>query len=252
MEKRFEGRTAVVVGGASGIGELTARQIASEGGCAVIADVNEDAAERIAEDIRSSGGCAWGVACDVRRREDVEKVRDFALEKTGRLDILVHTAGGASQRMCKAPGPFAGRPYEVLDWGIDVNLKGPLYFARAVIGKMLEQERGVIILLGSIDGVTGSAMSCDYSTAKAGLIGLTKSLALIGAEHNVRACCVSPGPVLTRPGMAGMKTPMNRAAEVREVVDVILFLASDQASFITGVNYLVDGGRACGAQEYVK
>ena len=251
MEKRFEGRTAVVVGGASGIGELTARQIASEGGCAVIADVNEDAAERIAEDIRSSGGCAWGVACDVRRREDVEKVRDFALEKTGRLDILVHTAGGASQRMCKAPGPFAERPYDVLNWGIDVNLKGPLYFARAVIGKMLEQKRGVIILLGSIDGVTGSAMSCDYSTAKAGLIGLTKSLALIGAEHNVRACCVSPGPVLTRPGMAGMKTPMNRAAEVREVVDVILFLASDQASFITGVNYLVDGGRACGAQEYV-
>ncbi|MBQ7208122.1 MAG: SDR family oxidoreductase [Lentisphaeria bacterium] len=250
MEKRFENKTAVIVGGASGMGELTARKIASEGGRVIIADVNGKAAEKTAGSLRASGSCAWGIPCDVRLREDVEKVRDFALEKTGSLDILVHTAGGASQRMCNAPGPFAERPYEVLDWGIDVNLKGPLYFARAVLNTMLKQERGVIILLGSIDGVTGSPMSVDYSTAKAGLIGLTKSLALIGAEHNVRACCVSPGPVLTRPGMASMKTPMNRAAEVREVVDVILFLASDQASFITGVNYLVDGGRACGAQEY--
>ena len=124
MEKRFDGRTAIIVGGASGIGELTARRIAAEGGCPVIADINDEAARRIAEDIRSAGGNAWSIACDVRRREDVEKVRDFALEKTGRLDMLIHTAGGASQRMCKVPGPFAERPYDVLDWGIDVNLKG--------------------------------------------------------------------------------------------------------------------------------
>ncbi|MBR7105086.1 MAG: SDR family oxidoreductase [Lentisphaeria bacterium] len=250
MEKRFENKTAVIVGGASGMGLLAAQQIASEGGKVIIADINQENAEKCAADICAAGGFARGIRCDVRQVAEVEAVRDFALAETGSLDILIHTAGGASQRMCNAPGPFATRPYEVLDWGIDVNLKGPLYFSRAVIGTMLEQKRGVIILLGSIDGVTGSAMSCDYSTSKAGLIGLTKSLALIGAEHNVRACCVSPGPVLTRPGMAGMKTPMNRAAEVQEVVNVLLFLASDAASFITGTNYLVDGGRACGAQEY--
>lgn len=252
MEKRFENKTVVIVGGASGMGLLAARQAAAEGGKIIIADISQENAEKYAAEICASGGTAWGIRCDVRRISDVEQVRDFALEKTGRLDVLIHTAGGASQRMCNSPGPFVTRPYEVLDWGIDVNLKGPLYFARAVMGTMIEQKKGVIILLGSIDGVTGSTMSCDYSTAKAGLIGLTKSLALIGAEHNVRACCVSPGPVLTRPGMAGMRTPMGRAAEVQEVVNVLLFLASDQASFITGTNYLVDGGRACGAQEYVK
>ena len=123
MEKRFCGKTAVVVGGASGIGESAARQIAAEGGYAVIADINREAAQRIAGEIRAAGGNAQGIACDVRSVKDVESVRDFALEKTGRLDILIHTAGGASQRMCQSPGPFADRPYEVIDWGIDVNLK---------------------------------------------------------------------------------------------------------------------------------
>lgn len=252
MEKRFADRTAVVAGGASGMGLAAARRLGAEGAKVVIADIDEEAAKRFADGIVRAGGTAWGVGCDVRRVSDVEKVRDLALERTGRIDILLHTAGGASQRMCKCPGPFADRPYEVLDWGIDVNLKGPLYFSRAVLNTMLAQGRGVIVLLGSIDGVTGSPMSVDYSTAKAGLIGLVKSLALIGAAKGVRACCVSPGPVLTRADMKDMKTPMNRAAEVEEVVNVLLFLASDQASFITGVNYLVDGGRACGAQEYVK
>jgi len=251
MDRRFENRTAIVVGGASGMGRLAARQLAVEGARVFIADLNLEAANGVAQGILDEGGIAWGVQCDVRNIANVEHVRDFALEKTGKIDILLHTAGGASQRMCNSPGEFAERPYEVIDWGIDVNLKGPLYFSRAVLNTMLKQGHGVIILLGSIDGVTGSPMSVDYSTAKAGLIGLTKSLALIGAEKNVRACCVSPGPVLTRASMSGMKTPMNRAAEVQEVVNVLLFLASDQASFITGVNYLVDGGRACGAQEYV-
>ena len=250
MGKRFEGRTAIVVGGASGMGLLSAQQLGAEGAKVIIADLNSAAAEKNAQEIVGKGGSAWGIGCDVRQIKEVEQVRDFAFKKTGSIDILIHTAGGASQRMCNSPGPFANRPYDVIDWGIDVNLKGPLYFSRAILNTMLKQQRGVIILLGSIDGVTGSPMSVDYSTAKAGLIGLTKSLALIGAENNVRVCCVSPGPVLTRANMKTMKTPMNRAAEVQEVVNVLLFLASDQASFITGVNYLVDGGRACGAQEY--
>ena len=128
---------------------------------------------------------------------------------------------------------------------IDVNLKGALFFCRAVIGTMIEQKRGVMIVLGSIDGVTGSAWSVDYSAAKSGMIGMVKGLAMLGAPHNVRACCVSPGPVLTRPGMANMPTPMGRAAEPQEVVDLILYLASDKAAFISGDNYLIDGARAC-------
>jgi 3-oxoacyl-[acyl-carrier protein] reductase len=111
---------------------------------------------------------------------------------------------------------------------------------------MIEQKSGVIINLGSIDGVTGGGWCLDYSAAKAGMIGLTKSLALYGAPYGVRACCVSPGPVLTRAQMAKMKTPLGRAAEPIEVVNLILYLCSDKAAFITGSNYLIDGGRACG------
>ena len=114
---------------------------------------------------------------------------------------------------------------------------------------MIEQQGGVIINLGSIDGVTGGAVV--YGAAKAGMIGLTKSLALYGAPYNVRACCVSPGPVLTRPGMANMATPLKRAAEPIEVVNLILYLCSDKAAFITGSNYLIDGGRACGGASYI-
>ena len=137
----------------------------------------------------------------------------------------------------------------MLDWGAEVNFKGPIWFCRAVIGTMIEQQGGVIINLGSIDGVTGGAVV--YGAAKAGMIGLTKSLALYGAPYNVRACCVSPGPVLTRPGMANMATPLKRAAEPIEVVNLILYLCSDKAAFITGSNYLIDGGRACGGASYI-
>ncbi|MDI9497164.1 MAG: SDR family oxidoreductase [Bacillota bacterium] len=146
------------------------------------------------------------------------------------------------------PETFKDLDIEIIDWGIDVNFKGPIYMAHAVIGSMMEQGSGVIINIGSIDGETGS-FAVDYSASKSGIMqGLTKSLALYGAPHKVRVCCVSPGPVLTRPAMANMRTPLGRAAEVQEVVDLILFLASEQAAYITGVNYLIDGGRSCGAQ----
>jgi len=134
---------------------------------------------------------------------------------------------------------------EIIDWGLDVNLKGAVYCCRAVLGQMLRQKRGVVINMGSVDGVTGSG-SPDYSAAKSGMIGLTKSIALIGAPHGVRSCCVSPGPVLTRPEMAKMKTRLGRAAEPEEIVNLILYLCSDEASFITGANYRIDGGRSIG------
>ena len=111
---------------------------------------------------------------------------------------------------------------------------------------MIEQKNGVIITLGSVSGVEGAAGAVSYSCSKFGMIALAKSLAIAGAPHGVRACCVSPGPVLTRPGMAGMKTRLGRAAEPKEVVDLILYLCSDKAAFITGTNYMIDGGRSIG------
>lgn len=242
----FSGRTAIITGGASGMGLLTGQELAKQGANVVLCDVNAEAVENCAAEIRRNGGNAIGVKVDVRDYNDICAARDLALRTYGSIDILLNSAGGASCRVLQAQGNFADWDVSVIQWGIDVNLKGPLMFCHAVIRTMIEQKRGVIINMGSIDGVTGSFCP-DYSAAKAGMIGLTKSMALIGALHGVRACCVSPGPVLTRAAMANMKTRLGRAAEPIEVVNLILYLCSDKAAFITGSNHLIDGGRNCGS-----
>jgi len=242
---RFEDRVAIISGAASGMGLLAAQRLAAEGACVVLTDVNEEAVTEAADAICAQGGDAVGVRVDVRCYEEVEAAATLAMERYGSIDILMNSAGGNAARVLGRSGPFHELDIEVIDWGLDVNLKGAVYFCHAVLGQMLEQKRGVVINMGSVDGVTGSG-SPDYSAAKSGMIGLTKSIALIGAPHGVRSCCVSPGPVLTRPAMAKMKTRLGRAAEPEEIINLILYLCSDEAAFITGDNYRIDGGRSIG------
>ena len=245
----FCNKTAIVSGAASGMGLLTAQKLAEQGAYVVLTDVNIMAAEKAAEDIRKNGGQAEACQVDVRHYDEVKSVIENTIHQRGQIDILVNCAGGYSARVFGLKETFKDLDISIIDWGIDVNLKGPVYFAHAAIGHMMEKKSGVIINLGSIEGQTGS-FAIDYCTAKSGIMhGFTKSLALYGAPHQVRVCCVSPGPVLTRPAMANMKTALGRAAEPREVVDLILYLCSDQAAFITGTNYLIDGGRSCGARD---
>lgn len=245
----FTGKVAVVTGAGSGMGLLTAQELAKAGAKLVLADANREAAEAGAAGIRQAGGEALALQADVRVYAQVKAVAETALGKYGSIDILVNCAGGAETRVCNCHKPFHELPVEVLDWGLDVNLKGAVYFCHAVMGTMIGQRRGVIINLGSVTGVEGSAGAVNYSAAKSGIIGLTKALALAGAPHGVRVCCVSPGPVLTRPGMADMKTRLGRAADPIEVVNLILYLCSDKAAFITGSNHLIDGGRTCGGMD---
>ena len=241
----FKGKTAISTGAASGMGLLFAENWAELGGNVVMCDVNQEVLnQKVAEINAKNKGQAIGVICDVRDYEQVCNARDKAVEVFGSIDVMCNFAGGAETRMLRASGEFPDVPIEVYDWGIDVNLKGQFYFDHAVMKQMREQKSGLIINIGSITGAEGCATNVAYSTSKSGAMGgLTKSLAQYGAKYGIRCVCVSPGPVLTRAAMANMHTLMGRAAEPQEIIDLVLFLASDKGQFINGENILIDGGR---------
>jgi len=240
-EIQFKDKLAVITGAASGMGLYTSKEFVRLGARVVMCDVNADALKAAADSI---GDAAIPVAGDVRSFEYALKVADVT-EKNGGADFLVACAGGYEARCCNSMVPFYEQPIEVIDWGLDVNLKGPVYFSRALMPQMVAKKAGVIVLLGSVTGFEGDGIGAMYGTAKSGLFNFVKGLAMAGAPHGVRAVCVTPGPVLTRPGMAGMPTLFGRAAELPELVDMILYMCSDNASFITGTNHVVDGGRLC-------
>lgn len=243
---QFAGKTAVATGAASGMGLLFAQNFAALGGNAVLCDVNEQVLTEKVREINEKGGSAIGVVCDVRDYTQVCAARDRAVEAFGSIDVLCNFAGGTAVRMLHVDPSleFPDIPIEVYDWGLDVNLKGQFYFDHAVMKQMRNQKSGLIVNIGSITGMEGDGRGVDYPTAKSGaMFGLTKSLAQYGSKYGVRCVCVSPGPVLTRAAMANMKTLLHRAAEPQEIVDLILFLASDKGQFINGENIMIDGGR---------
>ncbi len=245
----FSGKVAISTGAASGMGLLFAQNFAELGGNVAMCDVNEQVLyEKVAEINAKGKGKALGIVCDVRDYSQVCAARDKTVENFGRIDIMLNFAGGSSTRINKVDTSvypeFPDVPIDIFDWGIDVNLKGPFYFDHAVLKQMREQKSGLIINIGSIVGAEGCEMDLDYATSKAGLMyGLTKSIAQYGAKHGIRCVCVSPGPILTRAAMAKLRTLAGRAGDPQEVIDLCLFLASDQGRFINGENIMIDGGR---------
>ena len=252
----FKNQVAISTGAASGMGLLFAENFASLGGNVVMCDVNEKVLfEKVDAINEKDGGRAVGVICDVRDYAQVCAARDRAVAEFGRIDVMANFAGGTAVRMQKvdrAQYPeFPDVPIEVYDWGIDVNLKGPFYFAHAVLGQMREQNSGLIINIGSITGAEGDGYGMDYPTSKAGLMyGLTKSIAQYGSKYGIRCVCIAPGPVLTRAAMANMKTLLGRAAEPQEIIDLCLFVASDKGQFINGETIMIDGGRNAMPRRY--
>ena len=240
---RFENRTAIITGAASGMGLCASQEMAKEGAIVYMVDVNEARVTELAQEIVSAGGHAVPCPCDVRDFDQIQAVVNKCLTDEGHVDIVINFAGGFPARMCGCKdGAFIHTPLDVLDWGIAVNFRAPMLFARAVMEPMMNQKKGVVINIGSVDGETGGAV--DYAAEKSGLTyGLTKALARIGAPYGVRCCAVSPGPVLTRAAMSGMKTALGRAAEPIEIVKLVMYLCSDDAAFITGTNYNIEGGR---------
>lgn len=240
---RFEGRTALVTGGGSGIGAATSRRLAAEGARVAVADVNAAAARDVAAEIDGTA-----VEMDVA---DAASVR-AAAEQTGPIDILVNNAG------TDIPGFFVNTNEAIWDVVIAVNLRGTLSVTRAYLPAMHERGQGAIVNVASEAGRTGSQLSCSYSAAKAGVIGFTKAVARESARFGVRCNAVAPGPIDTpllnaapevmgelgarlKQGMIDA-TAMRRLGTADEVAAGIAFLASDDASFVTGQTLGVSGG----------
>lgn len=244
-DNEFAGKTAVVTGAASGMALLFCQKFVEYGGNAVMADINFEEVSKKAEEINKDyPNRAIGVKCDVRSYEDVCTVCKTATETFGSIDVTVNLAGGAELRILSLGGEFPDIPIEAYDWSLDVNLRGQLYFAHASLKQMRAQKSGVIINIGSITGMEGCDSNVGYATSKSGATyGLTKSVAEYGAQYGIRCVCISPGPVLTRAGMANMPTALGRAAEPIELVDMMLYVASNKGEFLTGINILMDGGR---------
>jgi 3-oxoacyl-[acyl-carrier protein] reductase len=243
---RFQGKTALVTGGAKGIGAATAARFASEGATVVVADFDEDAAAETAQRI---GGHA--VRCDVTKLEDVDAAVAAALELNGDLDILVTCAGVIRDNLLFKMSDD--------DWTtvIDTHLKGTFFAARAAQKPMVAQKSGKIVLVSSVSAL-GNRGQANYSTAKAGLQGLTKTLALELGPYNINANCVAPGFIETamtrqtaeRVGipfeqfkeLAAEQTPLRRVGQPEDVAGTIAFLCSEDASFVSGQVIYVAGG----------
>lgn len=239
----LEGRTAVVTGGAQGIGRAIAEAIIAAGGTVVIGDINSDTAKDTA---LSLGDAASGLACDVTVERDVRALVKEATTRFGRLDIMVNNAGITRDVTMKK------MTEDDFDAVISVGLKGTWNGTRIAAEHMREQKSGSIINISSISGKVGFFGQTNYSAAKAGIVGLTKAAAKEVARYGVRVNAIQPGLIVTpmteampeeiwAQKLAGV--PLERAGESSEVASVVVFLASDMASYITGSVVEVTGGR---------
>jgi len=241
-------QVAIVTGGATGIGRQTALRLAREGAKVVIADINIDGANKVAEEIKALGQEVIALKVDITSLDEANQMAKATLDKFGQIDILGNIAGGAIPGKI---GPFSQSVKEVWDRIIGLNLYGTFTCTRAVINHMIERRSGKIVNIASVAGIVGQANTADYAAAKGGIIAFTKSLAKEVAQYGINVNCVSPAftgteRVLSMPEEFLQKQikmiHLGRYGKPEEIANVIVFLASDEAGFVTGANYVVDGG----------
>ena len=239
----------LITGALTGIGRATARAFARDGAHVFVSGRSDEAGQALATELRGLGAQAEFVRVDVRRDEDMQALVDRAVERFGRLDVAVNSAGTEGQ-----PGPVTAQSAQSYAATFDTNVLGTLLSMKHELRVMLPARRGSIINLSSTAGKKAVPGASLYTASKHAVEGLTKSAALEAAESGVRVNAVAPGPVATDllyrfTGSADRKAgliagvPLKRAATAEEIADVILFLASDKASFITGQIVGVDGGK---------
>lgn len=240
---RSVGKLALVTGGGSGIGEAIAHRLAADGATVVVVDINEGLAERVATDL---GGAGHAEVADVSDAGSMSALIQRVMSAHNRLDIAVNNAGIGGPA-----APVAEYPLEGWRQVMSVNLDGVFYSMRAEIPAMLENDGGSIVNMGSVLSSVGFGQSSAYVAAKHGLVGLTRTAAIEYSKVGVRVNAVGPGfidtPLLRRPEsaeiVAGVTAlhPMGRLGQVEEVANLVAFLASDEASFVSGSYYTVDG-----------
>ncbi len=252
---RLQGRVTLITGGAAGIGRATALRFAEEGAKVVVCDVNAAAGQALA---RTLGPEARFDRVDVADRQAVQAWVDDVFAHYGRIDVLVNNAGimRDNQLVKVKDGELVGQmPEADFDLVVSVNLKGVFNGAQAVAPYMIRQNKGVILNAASISGLDGNFGQTNYVATKAGVIGMTKVWARELGRYNIRVNAVAPGLTATEilaampeKVLEGMKarTPLRRLGEPREIANAYLFLASDEASFITGAVLRVDGGIVIG------
>ena len=245
---RFADQVVIVTGGAHGIGRACVDAFANEGAVVVIADIDAEAGGKAADEIQARGGRARFIATDVGDGAQAQRLIDRTLQAFGRLDVLINNAG-----IIKT-AEFLEISEAEFDAVLRVNLKGVFLVGQAAARAMVQQGKGAIVNMSSTNAVVAIPNQVPYATSKGGVNQLTKVMALALADKGVRVNAIGPGSILTdllktvmsdeaARGKILSRTPMGRCGEPSEIAKVALFLASDEASYITGQTIYPDGGR---------
>jgi 3-oxoacyl-[acyl-carrier protein] reductase len=254
MQSDLKGKIAIVTGARRGMGKSHALVLAKAGAKVVVSDISLEDCQAVAEEIKKAGGEAIALKCDVTKKEEIDKMVRATVEKWNKIDILVNNAG-----ICQFK-PFLQLTEDDWDRTININLKGEFLCAQAVAREMTKQKSGAIVNIASIAmgqvGIGFQALS-HYCAAKGGIVAMTEAMALELAPLNIRVNAIAPGMVDTPmmeqtkqdPKMMEAtlaKVPLHRAGQSEEVSNLVLFLASDASSYITGSTIVIDGGWLAG------
>jgi 3-oxoacyl-[acyl-carrier protein] reductase len=243
-------KVAIITGSRRGMGKSHALLLAKAGAKVVISDISEEECQKVVDEIKKNKGEAIAVKCDVTKKAEVEKMVKTAIDKWGKIDILINNAG-----ICQFK-PFLELTEEEWDRTLDINLKGYFLCAQAAAKEMIKKKSGVIINIASVEmGQVGGGMPAivHYCASKGGVVAMTEALAVEFAPYNIRVNAISPGAIETP--MAGAakqdpklleatlaRIPMHRMGQPEEVSNLVLFLASDASSYMTGSTVVIDGG----------
>jgi len=250
----LKGKVAIVTGARRGMGRTHALALAKAGAKVAVADISLEECQRVVEEIAKQGGEAMAIKCDVSKKKEVDEMVKKIVKEFGKIDILVNNAGIAQFV------PFLEMTEEEWDRTLDINLKGYFLCAQACVKEMAKQKSGVIVNIASVAmGQQGVGMSniVHYCASKGGIAGMTEALAVELAPYNIRVNAISPGMIET-PMISSIKqdsktveamlakVPMRRVGKPEEVSNLVLFLASEVSSYMTGSTVIIDGGWLAG------